>query len=404
MNVVMLAPGYPSEIPYFVRGLTIMGARVLGVGDMPERELPAMAREHLAAYLQVPSMLDEAGVIAAVQAWSAAGQVDLVECLWEPGVILAARLRAALGLPGLSVEAANRFRNKDLMKQAVAAAGIRTPRHESATTAKGIRAAVDKVGYPAILKPIAGAGSQDTYRVNNAAELGDAIRKLGKVAEVNVEEFIEGEEYTYDTICVDGEIKYFNIFWYRPRPLIARTVEWISPQTLGLRDVDHPSLAGGRAMGEAVIKALGFQSGFTHMEWYLKPDGEAVFGEIAARPPGAHSVDVMNYACDMDVFTGWAEAVVHGRFTQRVERKYNANVIFKRASGQGHIRRIEGLDQLARFREHIVAVELLPVGAHRRNWLQTLISDGYVIVRHPELQACMDISDAVGRELQMHAG
>lgn len=404
MNVVMLAPGYPTEIPHFVRGLTTMGARVLGVGDMPERELPPMAREHLAAYLQVPSLQDEAGVIDAVAGWSAAGQVDQVECLWEPGVLLAASLRARLGLPGLSVEAANRFRNKDLMKQAVAAAGIRTPRHESANTAKGVRAAVEKVGFPAILKPIAGAGSQDTYRVNDAAELGDAIRKLGKIDEVNVEEFIEGEEYTFDTICVNGEIKYFNIFWYRPRPLIARTVEWISPQTLALREVDHPALASGRAMGKAVIDALGFQSGFTHMEWFMKPDGEAVFGEIAARPPGAHSVDVMNYACDMDVFTGWAEAVVHGRFTQKVERKYNANIIFKRASGQGHIRRIDGLDRLARFREHIVAVELLPVGAHRRNWLQTLVSDGYVIVRHPDLKACMEISDAVGSELQMHAG
>ena len=404
MNVVMLAPGYPTEIPRFVRGLTTMGARVLGVGDIPERELPALAREHLAAYLQVPSLLDEAGVVAAVRGWSAAGQVERVECLWEPGVLLAAKLREALGIPGLPVAAANRFRNKDLMKQAVAAAGIRTPKHASARTAKECRAAVETVGYPAILKPIAGAGSQDTYRVNNAAELGEAIRRMGKIDEVNVEEFIDGDEYTFDTICVNGEIKYFNIFWYRPRPLIARTEEWISPQTLALRDVEHPALAGGRAMGRAVIDALGFQSGFTHMEWYMKPDGEAVFGEIAARPPGAHSVDVMNFACDMDVYSGWAEAVVRGTFSQQVERKYNANIIFKRASGQGRIRHIEGLDRIARFREHIVAMELLPIGAPRRNWIQTLISDGFVIVRHPDLETCMDISDAIGRELQLHAG
>jgi len=404
VNVVMLAPGYPTEIPRFVRGLTIMGARVLGVGDIPERELPALAREHLAAYLQVPSLLDEGAVVEAVRGWSAAKQVERVECLWEPGVLLAARLREALGLPGLSVAAANRFRNKDLMKQAVAAAGIRTPRHASARTAKECRAAVEKVGYPAILKPIAGAGSQDTYRVNNAADLGEAIRRMGKIDEVNVEEFIDGEEYTFDTICVDGEIKYFNIFWYRPRPLIARSEEWISPQTLALRDVEHAALAGGRAMGKAVIDALGFQSGFTHMEWYLKPDGEAVFGEIAARPPGAHSVDVMNFACDMDVYAGWAEAVVRGTFSQQVERKYNANIIFKRATGQGRIRNIEGLDRIARFREHIVAMELLPIGAPRRNWIQTLISDGFIIVRHPDLEACMDMSDAIGRELQLHAG
>ena len=38
-------------------------------------------------------------------------------------------------------------------------------------------------------------------------------------------------------------------------------------------------------MGFEVIKALKFQSGFTHMEWYRKADGEVVFGEIGARLP-----------------------------------------------------------------------------------------------------------------------
>ena len=38
------------------------------------------------------------------------------------------------------------------------------------------------------------------------------------------------------------------------------------------------------------------------------------------------------------------------------------------------------------------------------NWIQTLISDGYVCVRHPDLQAAMDIADAVGTDLTMYAG
>ena len=62
----------------------------------------------------------------------------------------------------------------------------------------------------------------------------------GHVAEVSVEEFITGEEYTFDTISIDGEIAYFNVSWYRPLRLIARTVEWISPQTLSLRAGRRP--------------------------------------------------------------------------------------------------------------------------------------------------------------------
>ncbi len=43
------------------------------------------------------------------------------------------------------------------------------------------RAAAERIGYPIIVKPIAGAGSADTYRLNSAAELEDALPKLTHV-------------------------------------------------------------------------------------------------------------------------------------------------------------------------------------------------------------------------------
>jgi len=174
---------------------------------------------------------------------------------------------------------------------------------------------------------------------------------------------------------------------------------------MALRELARPLLANGRRMGGEVIRAMGFRDGFTHMEWYLKPDGDVVFGEIAARPPGAYTVDVMNYACDIDLFLGWAEAVVHGRFSQPIERRYNAASIFKRAQGQGRIRHIEGLGPLlAEFGSFITCIDLLPIGAQRRDWLQTLISDGMVILRHPDLSTAMEMADRVGTDLQLYAG
>ena len=224
--------------------------------------------------------------------------------------------------------------------------------------------------------------------------------------EIGVEEFIDGEEHTFDTLCADGRIEHYNVSWYRPRLLVARAEAWISPQTVTLRNVNTPTVAAGRALGEAVIETLGFRTGFTHMEWFLTPAGEAVFIEIAARPPGARGVDLMNYACDIDVYAGWAEAVCHGRFTQTVRRSYNAAVVFKRAQGpeSGHIARIEGLGSLmARHGAHIARVDLLPVGAQRRDWTRTFVADGHVIVRHPDLQTTLEIADRVGMELQIHA-
>jgi hypothetical protein len=405
MNVLMLSPGYPPEMPQFARGLRAVGARVIGVGDGPASGLPGPAREALAEYHQIRSFADEDAVVADAVAIAGRVKIERVACLWEPLMVMAARIRERLGLPGMTVEETVPFRDKETMKQVLDRAGIRTPRHARADRVDQVLEAAERIGFPLIVKPIAGAGSADTHRVDDRAALDAVLRQVRHVREVSVEEFIEGEEFTFDTVCANGEIVFYNICSYRPRPLIARQLEWISPQTVALRNPDVPYLAAGRALGEAVLKAMNFRTGFTHMEWHLKADGEAVFGEIAARPPGAFTVDIMNYASDLDLFRGWAEAELYGRFTQPIERRYNCASIFKRAQGKGRIQRIEGLGELmAEFGPHVMNVDLLPIGAQRRDWLQTLISDGMIIVRHPDLAATIHMADRFGTDLRLIAG
>ena len=98
-----------------------------------------------------------------------------------------------------------------------------------------------------------------------------------------------------------------NICWYRPRPLLIKLHEWVSPVTICAARSGRAGAAGraGRS-ARRWCAALGFRDGFTHMEWYRKADGEVVFGEIGARPPGGRMVDVMNYATDADLFFAWA--------------------------------------------------------------------------------------------------
>jgi hypothetical protein len=405
MNVLLISPGYPADMPHFARGLAEVGAIALGVGDQPVGSLPELVRKSLTGYLHVRSLWDEKQVAQELRTWLKGRELDRIECLWEPGMVLAAQLREALGVPGLSTVQTLPFRDKERMKQVLDAAGVRTPRHFPATSVQQCWEAAERIGFPIILKPIAGAGSADTYRVNEPDELRDVLPRLRHVPMVSVEEFVEGEEFTFDTITINGDIAYHNIAWYRPRPLIARSNEWISPQVIALRHVEQADLAGGVRMGHDVIRALGFQTGFTHMEWYRKADGEVVFGEIGARPPGAHQVEQMNYACDFDVFREWANAVTHGRFETRIERRYNVATIYKRAQGIGRIRAIEGLEELQReYGRHVVWNTLLPVGTPRRNWRQTLVSDGFIMLRHPELSATLAMADDVGTRLKLYAG
>jgi len=402
VNVVMLSPGYPAEMAYFTRALASVGARVIGVGDQPPQALPDAARQALAHYEHV-DLADGDAVLRALRGLSQHAPIDQVECLWEPYMILAARIREAFGLPGLTVQDTVPFRDKEQMKRVLDAAGIRTPWHVSARSVADVWEAADKIGYPLIVKPIAGAGSADTYRVDSATQLAEVLPMLRHVPEVSVEEFVDAEEFTFDTICADGEIQFEHVLWYRPRPLQMRMHEWVSPVSISLRDIDVPHLQGGREMGRAVLAALGFRTGFTHMEWYRKHDGEVVFGEIGARPPGARVVDLMNFATDGDTYLGWAQAVVHGRM-QPLERRYNAGAIFKRARGTGRISGSEGLDALlAKYGEHVALIDVLPVGTPRRDWRSTVTGDGMVVVRHPELQKVIDMTEEFARDFQLYA-
>jgi biotin carboxylase len=404
VNVLMISPGYPAEMAFFTRGLAQAGARVIGLGDQSPDALPPAARQALAHYVHVGSLAADDHVAATVRELARHADIHQVECLWEPYMVLAARLREELGLPGLTVAQTVPFRDKERMKQLLDQAGLRTPWHAEARTVADVWAAAERVGYPLIVKPIDGAGSADTYRADSAAELDAVLPMIRHVPQVSVEEFIDGEEFTYDTICAGGQVLVENICQYHPRPLLTKMHEWISPVTLALRDLTEPGLQGGRELGVRVIAALGFRDGFTHMEWYRKADGDVVFGEIGARPPGARTVDVMNYATDADLFTAWAEAVTHGRISSPITRHYNAASIFKRASGAGRITHYEGLDRLlAEYGDHVAALELLPVGAPRRDWRATLIADGMVIIRHPELPMALEIAQRFAADLRLYA-
>ncbi len=404
MRVIFLCPQYPPEMAHYVRGLAEVGAKVYGVGDTPKAALPPHVRRYLHGYLHVPRILDEDAVLAAVRSWVAGARIDRVEALWEPVVLLAARLREALGVHGMSVDTVRGFRDKEIMKQRIRAAGLRVPHSFRVSSASEAWEAAETVGYPLIVKPIAGAGSADTYRVDDSRELERVLDLTRHVPEVSVEEFVEGDEYTYDTVCVRGEPRYENVAQYLPRPLIARTNEWISPVICTVRDLSQPHLRDGIELGRGVLKALGMGTGFTHMEWYRKSNGEVVFGEIGCRPGGAHLIDQMNFTSDVDLFREWARAVCWEDVQINHSRRYNTAIIFKRALGQGRITRIEGLHPFLRtYGRHVVWENLLKPGQHRRDWLRTLVSDGFVMVRHPEWSSALEIADAAARGVTLYA-
>ncbi|MDH5490341.1 MAG: ATP-grasp domain-containing protein, partial [Myxococcales bacterium] len=389
----------------YVRGLVEVGARVFGIGDTPRRALPDSLARQLTGYLEVPRLLDEDDLIERASAWLRGRRIERVLCNWEPLVLAAARMRDRWGIPGMSHDTVMGFRDKKLMKERVEAAGLRVPRAARARSARQARAAAETIGYPLVLKPIAGAGSAHTYRVDSSEELERVLVATAHVPEISVEEFIEGEEFTYDTICIQGRPAMENVAQYLPKPLEARSLEHLSPVIITVRDLEQPSIRPGVELGRKVLGALRMGDGFTHMEWFLTPSGDAVFGEIGARPGGAHLVDQMNHTCDADFFREWARAVCWHAFEADTTRKYNAAIIFKRAEGQGRIRAVQGLEAfMRRHGRWLVEERLLPIGAPRRDWRQTLVSDGFVLLRHPEWDEARRMATEAAEQIRLYAG
>jgi len=404
MRVAFISPNYPPEMPEFTRGLAEVGAEVIGVGHDPVEAMPPALRRHLAGYVRVPNVLDldSAARHAAPALWRYG--VDRVECLWEVGVELAARLREDLGVPGQSSEDARAFRDKAIMKDRLAAAGLRVPHNARATSQGEIRDAAERIGFPLIVKPIDGAGTRDTWRVDGADDLEGVLRRVAHLPELSVEEYIDGDELTYDAVSVDGEPRFDSVAQYHPRPLISRTQEWVSPAQIVLRDPHIPQLEDAVAFGRRVLRAMGMGTGFTHMEWFRKPSGEIVFGEIAARAPGGRLVDQMNYANDFDVYREWARVACWRSFDAPIGRRYHVACVFKRAHGSGRIRRIEGLERARnKLGAMLVVEDLLPIGAHRRDWRQTLLSDGCLIARHPDYRTAIDAMGVLVNDVRLFA-
>lgn len=404
MKVLFLSPHYPEEMLDFTRGLAEVGAQVYGVGEMPLAALPARVRPYLHDYVQVPGMMDESAALPRLAELARQIGADRIETLWEPLVLLAAAVREAVGVPGMSRDAALGFRDKPIMKARLIPSGVRLPRFGRAATVDGVLEAARGIGYPVVLKPVAGAGTADTWRVDDEDHARAKLATMGHVAEVSIEEFIEGEEFTYDVVAIDGKPAFESVTQYHPPPLQGRTLEWISPAQITLRDPYIAALEPGIALGRRVLEVLGMGTGFAHMEWFKTKAGEAVFSEIACRSGGGKLMDAINFANDIDIYREWARAVCWHTFEAEPQRKYHVCAVFKRAQGQGRIVKIEGLEQVRRrCGAGLVAEDLLPIGHPRRNWKATLLGDGYVMMRSVDYRDVLEMRDVAVNALRLYA-
>jgi len=124
-------------------------------------------------------------------------------------------------VPGISVEAAHNFRDKARMKDALRAAGLPCAGHVLARSSAEAIAFAKSSGLPVVVKPPAGAGAKQTFRVETLQQLEQALRTMRPQPHdpVLVEEFMTGREYSFDSISIDGEHVFASVSCYAPTPV-----------------------------------------------------------------------------------------------------------------------------------------------------------------------------------------
>ncbi len=383
--VIFVAPRLSDNASKMVEAIGALPGVRLGVisSDGVEQAAPS-TRAVIAQHWCVDDVLDVAELRTAVDEVAARiGGVKKLFGAYEQLQVPLAAVREAIGVPGLPVRAALNFRDKSRMKDVMRAHRLPCARHALVETYVDAIRFAERVGFPLVVKPQAGAGAQSTYRVDHAEALAQALEltRPSTANPVMLEEFITGTEHSFETISIDGRAVWHSLTHYHPTPLEVLRNPWIQWVVVLPREVDHPMFDDIRDAAVEALHALGQTTGLTHMEWFRRADGSVAISEVAARPPGAQITTLISRANDMDFVRAWAHLMVHGEFTPP-ERKFAVAAAFLRGQGSGVVRAVHGLDRVHAEVGHLVCdVKLPEVGQAPA---QTYDGDGFIILRHPE--------------------
>ncbi|KNC79057.1 hypothetical protein SARC_08544 [Sphaeroforma arctica JP610] len=185
-----------------------------------------------------------------------------------------------MGLPGNIVSAYLTARDKHTAREVLRKAGIATPASARVSTVEDIDQACKDVGFPMIVKPTAGAGSQGVYIARSESEVKGLVTKLLDEISGNAflsynpgvsdggivcEEFLEGDETDVDCLLSPGE---GNKAVYRN---VCDNGPCVPPFFVENRE-NAPSLLPDDAQtqlkdyAESCLRAFGFTVGCFHVE------------------------------------------------------------------------------------------------------------------------------------------
>ena len=259
---------------------------------------PEAPGRKLADWFEVCDISDKERCLDRARAHRSAHRLDGVVTVGTDFSTTVAWVAGALGLPGTPFEAALRAKDKGLMRQRFAEAGVASPRYQLFDSVTAAPAHLD-VPFPVVVKPTDSMGARGVKLVREVADLGPALAEALRYSATGraiVEEFIEGPEFSLDAIVRDGRLIRCG--------LADRTI--VFPPAFVEIGHTFPSSAAPEVQ-EAVwqefkcgVEALGLTWGAAKGDVKFSPGRGAVIGEIASRLSGGY-------------MSGWTYPLTSGR-------------------------------------------------------------------------------------------
>ena len=224
--------------------------------------------------------------------------IDYIISVTEQELIPVSKLREEFNVEGMSENLATRFIDKIIMKHHALKGGLLTPSFISVSTIEDLLDFYEKFGK-IVIKPTRGAGSRDTFIINNRDE-------LFKVAELIVnreenymaEEYIKGRMFHCDGVIRNGEVQLCSISEYH-----TLCIDFLSGVPNVAIMIDESPFRGMiENFHKDVVEVFEVSNGITHLEIFYTDEGKIVFCEIAARAGGGGIVPSIQSAYGVNLF------------------------------------------------------------------------------------------------------
>jgi biotin carboxylase len=383
--IAYITPNFTANAVRFIEALaSLHNIRLIIISQEPVTLLPSWQQSRISVAREVADVFDKWTLIKVLtEIQKTTGTIHRILGASEQLQVPMAEARIALGIEGMDIDTAMNFRDKSRMKMLFNENKIPCAKHGLVHDLQSAMQFIKTCPYPVVAKPVAGAGAQATFRITNDEEMHQAFSSLGHASAdgVIIEEFIQGEEFSLDTISLNGKILGQTINQYYPTPLEAMTNPWIQWRVLLRKEHNHKSFDDIRKAGKKALDILGMKTGLSHMEWFRRPDGSIAISEVAARPPGAQFTTLISRSCDFDAVRAWARLMVYEEAVTP-EIQYCSGAAYLRGQGEGRVSQVDGLEKIrTKYADIITDIRIPKIGQEKS---ESYEGEGFVILRHPD--------------------